>query len=128
MHGINLLFSTKPKLFSNICFISGLSPSSPEVDENICNLCWKTLVFIWSPDKRHTINFMLGSCGWSFPLKEKCRQSLLFGSFIRGLINSLNNLGNHGWVLKAATIKIPSAISFSIFWKAWGIKRKGVNA
>ena len=37
MHGINLLFSTKPKLFSNICSISGLSPSSPEVDENICN-------------------------------------------------------------------------------------------
>ena len=109
------MFSTKPKPFSNICSLSGLSPSSPGVDENICNLCWKTLVFIESPDTRHAINFMLGSCGCSFLLKGKYRESLLFGSFTGGFINSLINLGNHGSVVKAGTIKIHSAFSFSIF-------------
>ena len=54
--------------------------------------------------------------------------SLLFGSFTRGLINSLNNLGNHGWVVKAGTIKIPFAFSFSIFCKTREIKLKGGNA
>ena len=124
MHGINLLFSTKPKPFSNICSFSGLSPSSPGVDENICNLCWKTLVFIWSPDTRHAINFMLGSCGCSFLLKGKYRESLLFGSFTGGLINSLNNLGNYGWVVKAGTIITPLHTHFPFFVKSGELNKK----
>ena len=89
--------------------MSGLILSFPDVDENICN-------------------FLLGSCGCSFLLKGKYRDSLLFGSFTGGLINSPNNLGNHAWFTKAGTIKIPSAFSFSIFCKTQGIKLIGGNA
>ena len=128
MHGINLLFSTKLKPFSNICSVSGLSSNSPGVDENFWNLCWKSFVFTESPDTRHAIKFMLGSCGCSFLLKGKYREYLLFGSFTGGLINSLNNFGNHGLVVKAGTVKIPSAFSFSIFCKSREIKLKEGNA
>ena len=84
----------------------------------------KTLVFMWSPDTRHAMKFMLRSCGCSFHLKKKYRESVLFGSFTGGLINSLSNLGNHGWVVKAGAIITPLHIHFQFFVKSGELNKK----